>query len=133
MIVIDASIVANAIADDGSAGDLARRWVRNAEGAAPALLDAEVLSVLRRKWMTGDLDDERFDAAVSDLVELPVRRYPLVPIVARASELRDNLTAYDAMYVALAEALGATLITADRRLASAPGTRCAVEVVSAPA
>lgn len=132
MIVVDASVIVNGLADDEVDGRLVRDRLASEDMIAPALLDVEVLSVLRRKWLSGDIDDARFDAAARDLVELPVQRYPMVPLVHRAVQLRSNLTAYDAMYLALAEATGSTLVTGDRRLASAPGLRCAVELVSGP-
>ncbi|MDJ1113777.1 type II toxin-antitoxin system VapC family toxin [Microbacterium dauci] len=133
MIVVDASVIVNGLADDEVDGRIVRDRLASEDMIAPALLDVEVLSVLRRKWLSGDIDDARFDAAARDLVALPVQRYPMVPLVHRAVQLRSNLTAYDAMYVALAEAVGSTLVTGDRRLAAAPGLRCTVELLSGPA
>lgn len=74
----------------------------------------------------------RFAAAVGDLAALPADRYPLLPFMPRAYELRANVSAYNATYVALAEELDCTLVTADRRLASAPGPRCPIVVIEAP-
>lgn len=130
MIVVDASVVANALADDGDDGDLARRHL--AEGgalAAPDLVDVETVSVLRRRWRAGDLTARRFSAAVDDLADLAMVRMPTLPLTRRAYELRANVTPYDATYVALAEHLDWTLLTADARLARAPGIRCRVEVI----
>ena len=131
MIVVDASVVANALADDGADGDLARRRLLDAgELAAPDLVDVETTSVLRRRWLAGDLSARRFSTAVDDLGDLAVVRVPTLPLMRRAYELRANVTAYDAAYVALAEHLGRVLLTADSRLSRAPGITCTVEVVT---
>lgn len=129
-MVVDASVVANALADDSDDGDLARRrLVEAGELAAPDLVDVETVSVLRRRWRAGDLTARRFSAAVDDLADLALVRLPTLPLMRRAYELRANVTAYDATYVALAEHLGWVLLTADGRLARAPGIRCTVEVI----
>lgn len=130
MIVVDASVVANALADDGHDGDVARQRLVNATKlAAPDLVDVETVSVLRRRWRAGDLTARRFSVAVDDLADLPMLRLPTLPLMRRAYELRANVTVYDATYVALAERLDWVLLTADGRLARAPGIRCTVEVV----
>lgn len=97
--------------------------------AAPELIDLEVVSVLRRADRAGRLDGRRSGLVVTDLAALPLRRVPHLPLLSRIWELRDNLTAYDAAYVALAEALAALLITADGPLGRASGVRCEVEVL----
>jgi predicted nucleic acid-binding protein len=125
-------VLAVALADDGADGDAARaRLVRGSALHAPHLVDLEVLSVLRRQTGAGLLDERRAGFALQDLVELPLTRYPHIPFARRVWELRGNLTPYDAAYVALAETLGCPLVTADGRLARAPGTRCDVEVLRA--
>lgn len=130
MIVVDASILANAMADDGPDGSAARTRLTDAgELAAPELIDVETLAVLRKRWIAGDLDDQRFSDAIDDLVDLDLARYPISPLVRRGFELRFNLTAYDAIYVALAEQLQCTLLTADCRLSGAPTVICPVEVM----
>lgn len=130
MIVVDASVLANVVGDDGAAGAIARDRVQSAgRASAPDLVDAETVSVLRRRWLNGDLTDDRFRDAVTDLLALPITRLPTGPLMPRAFGLRANVTAYDACYVALAEALECTLVTADHRLASAPTIRCATEVL----
>ena len=130
MIVVDASIVANALADDGADGATARNRLSNAvQLAAPDLIDAETVAVLRKRWIAGDLTDQRFSDAIDDLEDLDLTRYPTLPLMRRAFELRANVTAYDAAYVALAERLDCTLLTADRGLASAPMISCPVEVM----
>ena len=87
------------------------------------------MSVLRRHAGIGDLTPGQADAAVGDLLEFPVRIFPTNPLMRRVWELRPNLSAYDGCYVALAEAVGAPLLTADRRLAQAPGPRCRIEAI----
>lgn len=129
MIVVDASVVASALADDGADGERARERLGGERLFAPELLDLEVASVWRRAVHAGALDARRARLALADLAALPVSRAPHVPFLGRVWELRENLTPYDAAYVSLAEALGVTLLTGDRRLADAPGVGCAVEVV----
>ena len=131
MIVVDASVLANAVGDDGADGDDARHELRRDHDAAvPGLTDVEVVSVLRKRWLAGDLTVERFGAAVEALGNLPVARHPMVALLLRAYELRANVTPYDAVYVALAEALRCPLLTNDRALAAAPGPRCEIRVVT---
>lgn len=133
MLVVDASVLANVVGDDRSAGRRARdQVVGHGDLAAPDLVDVETLAVLRRRWLAGTLDDPRFDEAVTDLVALPLTRFPVRALLSRAAELRANVTAYDACYVALAEALDCALLTADVRLTRAPGLRCPVRVLRLP-
>ncbi len=91
----------------------------------------EVLSVLRRQHRLGGLDAGQVAAAVGDLVDLDVEVYPTGPLLRRAWELRENVTAYDACYVALAEALGCLLLTADARLSRADTPVCDIELIRA--
>jgi len=130
MIVVDASVLANAVGDDGPDGALARAALRGEELAAPDLVDVETLSVLRKTWQAGTLSERRFRSAVDDLVDLPLTRHPAAGLLRRAFELRANVTPYDAVYVGLAEALDCPLLTADRRLADAPGPRCKIHLLS---
>ncbi|MGU3643686.1 type II toxin-antitoxin system VapC family toxin [Microbacterium sp. C23T] len=131
MIVVDASVVANALADDGQDGHAARSRLLQADHLlAPDLIDVETMSVFRRRWLVGALTADRFAHAVGDLIALPVERVPMRSLISRAFDLRANVTPYDAMYVALAEGLGCALLTADRRLADSPGVRCEVEVLT---
>ncbi len=130
MIVVDASVVANALADDGADGRMARsRLTTGDDLVAPDLVDVETVAVLRKRWIAGDVSRNRFSAAIDDLEDLDLVRYPALPLMCRAFDLRDNVTAYDAVYVALAERLGCPLVTADQRLAAAPGITCSVEVL----
>ncbi len=130
MIVVDASVLANAICDDAADGRRARAELRSAgDLAAPDLVDVETVAVLRKRWLAGTITDERFKTATGDLARIDIDRYPTVPLMRRAYELRSNATAYDASYVALAEALNCDLLTADERLASATGPRCAIQML----
>lgn len=129
MIVVDASVLAPALADDDDDGNRARKRLRGEQLAAPELVDLEVVSTLRRAARSGRLDERRSAQALADLVALPLRRVPHLRLLPRVWELRDNLTAYDAAYVALAEALSALLLTADGPLARATGVRCDVEIL----
>lgn len=131
MIVVDASVLANALGDDGEDGKRARRELQHRDGlAAPDLVDVETVAVFRRRWLAGDLTERRFASAVEDLEDLELERFPALPLMRRAYELRANVTAYDASYVALAENLACSLLTADRRLAAAPGRRCEIKLLS---
>jgi predicted nucleic acid-binding protein len=129
VLVVDASVLAPALADDGSDGDSARARMRGHVLAAPELIDLETASVIRRRLGTGALDTRRAALALTDLLELPLRRAPHRPLLARCWELRENMTVYDAAYVALAELLDAVLLTADARLVNAPGARCKLELL----
>ena len=129
MIVVDASVLANVLADNGLDGTIARAALRGEELAAPDLIDVETVSVLRKRWRADDLTTRRFRRAIDDLAELLVTRYPTLPLMSRAFELRDNVTPYDAAYVGLAEVLNCALLTGDARLARAPGPRCEVRLL----
>jgi predicted nucleic acid-binding protein len=100
------------------------------EAGVPHLLDSEVTSVLRRLVLRGDLTVEQGDAAMARFGQSDLERFPADWLRPRMWDLREDLTAYDATYVALTEAVGATaLLTTDARLAGAPGLRCTVRVV----
>jgi predicted nucleic acid-binding protein len=129
VLVVDATVLVTALADDGADGDRARARLRGEHLAMPELADLEVTSVLRRQLRAGTIDARRAGLALDDLAALPAQRAPHRPLLARCWELRDNLTVYDAAYVALAEALQAALLTGDQRLAQAPVPRCRIEVL----
>lgn len=130
MIVVDASVVANAIGDDTADGAAARSALRqDRDIASPDLVDVETVSVLRKRWLAGDLTARRFRTATTDLADLAITRHPTMPFMQRAYELRANVTPYDTAYIGLAELLGCALLTADSRLASAPGPRCEIRVI----
>lgn len=129
MIVVDASVVVTALADDGPDGDRVRARLRGERLIAPHLVDIEVLSAWRRLAASGDLDERRVGLAMADLRSLRIDRVPHAPLLDRCWELRQNLTVYDAAYVALAEAMQVPLLTADAKLAAAPGVRCTVDLI----
>lgn len=130
MIVVDASVVAGALIDDESEGASLRDRLRGIQMTAPELLDVEVLSVIRRLVSAGQVTEARAEQAAGDLFDLPVERASHRPLITRCWQLRNSLSPYDAAYVALAEALDTTLLTADERLAQAPGPTCRFEVVA---
>lgn len=130
MIVVDASVLVTALADDGPDGDHARTRLRGERLIAPHLVDVEVASAWLRMASTGDLDERRADLARADLRALRVDRVPHGPLLERCWQLRSNLTMYDAVYVALAEITGIALLTADRKLAVSPGPECEIELLA---
>jgi predicted nucleic acid-binding protein len=130
VIVVDASVVIEVLLNTPAGTQMAERFFNPDETIhAPHLLDVEVAQVLRRYTRTGELDPARGLQALEDLVDLPLTRYPHDLFLLRIWELRHNVTAYDAAYIALAEALGALLLTRDAALASAPGNRAQIELI----
>jgi predicted nucleic acid-binding protein len=129
LIVVDASVVAPALGDDGADGDRARTRLRGERLAAPHLIDLEVVSVWRRQAAAGLMDARRADLALQDLADLPLKRAAHEALIDRCWQLRHNMTIYDAAYVALAEALDVPLVTSDRRLQRASGSRCTIELI----
>jgi len=130
LIVVDASVLANAIGDDGADGNRARAALAHQDLSAPDFVDVETVSVLRKRWLTRTITTRRFATAIDDLQSFPIDRCPALALMRRAYELRANVTAYDAAYIALAEVLGCALVTADARLARAPGIRCPVTILT---
>ena len=96
---------------------------------SPHLIDVEIANVLRRYVRNGELDERRAVQALEQWRQLDIERYPHEPFLHRVWDLRNNVTAYDAVYVALAETLGELLVTGDRRLAGAPGLNVRVDLV----
>lgn len=130
MIVIDASVVIEVLLQTNDGVVIGERLLNRRESLhAPHLIDVEVAQVLRRYVLRGELYPERARQALDVLAEFPLTRYAHEPLLGRMWALRDNLTAYDAAYVALAEGLRAPLMTRDRRLAAAPGTSGSFELV----
>ena len=125
MIVLDASAVVLALLNDGDA----RRSLATETVVVPHLADSEVAHALRAQMLRGHVDADDARAALARWGRLGLRRLAVVGLLGRIWELRDNLTAYDATYVALAEGLACQLLTADARLARAPGPICAITVV----
>ena len=131
MIILDASAVVELLMGSRAGKLVAERIER--DGTLPrslALVDLEVANTLRRLVRLGELDIPRAGGAVIDLGALAMVRFPHTPFLGRIWELRDRLTAYDAAYVALAEQLGAPLLTLDARLARAGGHTATIDVVS---
>jgi predicted nucleic acid-binding protein len=129
VIVVDASAMLEVLLRTPAALPIEERLFEGGETLhAPHLIDLEVVQVLRRYAAGDEISAERAREALDDLAAFRLRRWAHEPLTLRIWDLRQNLTAYDAAYVALAEALGACLLTRDRRLASAPGIRARVEV-----
>jgi predicted nucleic acid-binding protein len=130
VIVVDASIIVSALITDTDEGERTRLRL-GAEDAicAPEIVDLEVANAWRRDLRTGRLSGDRAQRALDDLATMRLVRMPHRPLMPRIWELRHNLSPYDAAYVALAEALDATLLTVDGRSTRAPALRCKVELL----
>lgn len=125
MIVVDASAALAALFNNGPA----RRALGGEQLHAPHLVDSEVAAGLRRRVAAGQVVETDGFAALNVWRQIAVARYAVHPLLDRVWELRHNLSAYDAGYVALAEALDCALVTADARLGGAPGLRCTITLV----
>jgi predicted nucleic acid-binding protein len=131
VVVVDASVIAPALSvDEHVLVDRLRARLERERLVAPALIDLEVASAWRGQVRAGRLSPGRAEAAFSDLAVLRLERAPHGPLMGRIWALRDNLTVYDASYVALAESLDTILLTGDERLARAPGIACEVELLT---
>ena len=130
MIVVDASALLEVLLRTPVAEAVQQRLFATGQTLhAPHLIDVEVAQVIRRYAASGEFDSERGRTALTDLADFPLRRYPHDFLLPRIWDLRKNLTAYDAVYVALTEALEAVLLTRDHRLASAPGNSARIELI----
>lgn len=129
MLVVDASCLFEVLAGTARAEPIRERLAVDEDHAAPHIIDVEVFSVIRREHRLGQLDPTAAGQAVDDLEAWPGERFGHRLLLARAWELRDAVRGWDAMYVALAEALDTTLLTTDARLAAADGPTCQIEVV----
>jgi predicted nucleic acid-binding protein len=130
VIVVDSSAIIEVLLNTRAAPRIERRVFKPGETLhAPHLIDVEVAQVLRRYCISGELDPVRGCEALADLTDLPIIRYPHDIFLPRIWELRQNLTAYDAAYIALAEILSAPLLTMDVRLSAAPGHYAVIELV----
>ena len=130
MIVVDASALLEFLLQTPLGTRVEARLFRDEdEFHSPHLIDVEVTQGLRRLVRAGEVSADRAAEAIEDLADLDLHRHAHLDLLARAWKLRDNVTAYDAMYVALAEALDATVVTCDRPLATAPGHRARIEVI----
>jgi predicted nucleic acid-binding protein len=124
-LVIDSGLVVAALVDSGPDGTWADHLLATDDLAAPHLMPVEAANVLRRAAMAGEISPDTAALAHADLLSLRVELFAYEPFATRVWELRDNVTAYDGWYIALAESLSATLATLDLRLAKAAGPRCA--------
>jgi predicted nucleic acid-binding protein len=131
VIVTDASVAVDLLLNNQPYSDAIIRRIREerAQLAAPYLIDAEVAQILRRFVRQGKLSDQRALNALQDYADIPLTRYPHLPLLVRAFELRNNVTVYDALYIVLAQTLDAPLITRDRALANVAGHAARVEVI----
>ena len=129
MIVLDASAAIDWLLQTPSGQQIEQRiYSANESLNAPHLLDIEFVQVMRRLVRDGKIEGQRADEAIEDLVDMRITRYPHYVLLPRIWQLRNNLSAYDATYIALAQTLGATLLTRDSRLAGAAGHNAKVEV-----
>lgn len=130
MIVVDASALLEFLLQTPLGGRVEARLFRDGDELhAPHLIDVEVTQALRRLVRSREVSPDRAAEAIADLVQVDLHRHAHLDLLTRAWKLRDNITAYDAVYVALAEALGATVVTCDGPLGHAPGHRAPVEVI----
>jgi predicted nucleic acid-binding protein len=129
MIVIDASALLEFLLQTALGSRVEARLLRDDEWHTPHLVDVEIAQGLRRLVRIGDVSPERASDAIADLADLDLHRHSHLELLPRAWKLRANITAYDAMYVVLAEALDATVVTCDEPLARAPGHRARLELV----
>jgi predicted nucleic acid-binding protein len=125
-VVCDASALAALLIDGGADGQWATKAIAGADLAAPGVVAFETANILRRQELAGLISADQAAQAHIDLLDLAIEHWPYELLAIRAWQLRRNLSIYDASYVALAELLGATLVTLDRRIAGAPGLRCAI-------
>ncbi len=131
MLVVDASCLCEVLIGGRSAETIRALLSADSDQAAPHIIDVEAFGVIRREHLAGRLDRTEATQAVEDLEEWPGERFGHRRLLARAWELRDTVRGWEAMYVALAEGLGAVLLTTDQRLASAIGPTCSIELVAA--
>ena len=129
MIVADASVLVDLLRGSHDRDAIEHRLLTGESLHAPHLVDLEILQALRRFVRIGEMSRDRAEEVLVDLYDLRLDRYPHTELVSRIWELRDSLTAHDAAYVALAEALEATLVTRDARLARTAGHRARIELV----
>ncbi len=129
MLVVDASCLCEVLIGGPGAEAIRHRLAAEDDQAAPHIIDVEVFGVVRREYLRGHLDRTEAAQAVEDLEAWPGERFGHRLLLSRAWELRDTVRGWDAMYVALAEALGAILLTTDRKLAAASGPTCPIEVL----
>ena len=130
MIVVDASAVLELLLQTSVGARVEARLFRDDDELhAPHVLDVEIVQGLRRLVRSGEVASSRAGEAIADLLDLDLHRHAHLDLLSRAWKLRDNLSAYDAMYVVLAESIDGTVVTCDRPLSKAPGHRARIEVI----
>jgi predicted nucleic acid-binding protein len=125
-VVCDASALVALLLDSGADGRWVTEAIAGADLAAPNLVEFEAANIIRRHELAGIVSADQAAQAHADLLDLAIEPWPYELLAARAWELRHNLSSYDASYVALAELIGAMLVTLDGRIAGAPGVRCTI-------
>lgn len=129
MIVVDASVLANAFTDDGPVGASGRtELARDSHWAAPEHLVVEVFSAVRGRWLGHKISEQRARDALTAMATATIDLVAVKSLLDRMWELRSNVTGYDAAYLALAETFGCPLVTADARLSHVPGLRCEIRL-----
>jgi predicted nucleic acid-binding protein len=129
MLVVDASCLFEVVADTPRSPEVAARLAADTDQVAPEVIDIEVLGVIRAQYLRGALDETAAGQAVADLRDWPGERFNHRWMLDRVWQLRASVRGWDAFYVTLAEAMDATLLTMDSRLARAHGPLCRIEVV----
>ncbi len=130
MIVVDSSALFEVLIETTASREIVSRVFADGETLhAPHLIDLEILHIVRRYVRVRELSTTAGERAIEDFSDVPITRYPHTVLIPRIWDLRDNLTAYDAAYVALAELLDAPLLTRDQALASASGHRARIELI----
>jgi predicted nucleic acid-binding protein len=127
-VVCDASALVALLLDGGSDGRWVTGTLAGADLAAPSLITFEAANIIRRHELAGIASADQTAQAHADLLDLAIEAWPYQLLAARVWELRRNLSSYDASYVALAELIGTSLVTLDRRIGGAPGLGCAIVV-----
>lgn len=131
-IVCDASALVALLLDSGPNGRWVTETIAGSDLAAPNLVEFETANIIRRHERAGIVSADQAAQAHVDLLDLAIELWPYELLAARAWELRHNLSSYDASYVALAESIGATLVTLDERISGAPGLQCTITTPRAP-
>jgi len=134
VIVLDSSVLANALTDDGPVGTHARaELARDPHWTGPDHLVVEVFSTVRGRWLGNRISEQRAEDALTAMASASIDLVAATPLLAGMWELRRNVTGYDAAYLAVAETFGCPLVTADARLSRVPNVRCEIRIALPPA